>query len=154
MNEDRKAVIDNFKRPRFPFIAFLARKRISKDGITSPKLKPFVLDISRHHADPLRVAQYLAKGWAVFDYRLPSEQEIKRLKDKFAGSYDFGDTDIYRELQGALEMATGASDQRVQEVESERDLLKKRVEELERLTASKTAKPVVKEQDGKRSALS
>jgi hypothetical protein len=138
--EQKQEVIASFVPPRFPYVAFVARRKVSRDGVMTEEAQPFVLPVDAHHADPYRIDAYVAKGWTIFDYRMPSESEKKVLNNKFRGSTNFGDdVDQWRELETKLEVDMGRRDDKVRELESETAELRKRVAKLlEEKEAKKT----------------
>jgi hypothetical protein len=132
IEEAKAGILETFKEPNYPYICFIAKFYFSKDGTVKEGYEPFILPIVAHHADPLKVDQYAAKGWSVLKWRLPTKEEKEILKDPFRGTTNFGDDrDIYKELEAKLRLASGVTDNRVKELEEQKDLDKKRIAELE-----------------------
>jgi hypothetical protein len=131
LEEKRKEVIASFKAPAYPYVAFLVNRNVSRDGVQSVEPQTFVLPIDGHHADPYKIDQYQAKGWSIFSHRMPTAEEKKRLGDKFRGTTNFGDNvDQWAILEEKILISTGAADQRVKQLESEKDELERRVQEM------------------------
>jgi len=61
LEEKRKEVVAKFIAPRFPYVAFLLNRIVSRDGTQTVEPQTFVLPVSAHHADPYRIDQYIAK---------------------------------------------------------------------------------------------
>jgi hypothetical protein len=141
---EMKEALESFKEPAFPYVAFLATKYRSKKAVTTVIKKPFILDIRAQHADPMKIDYYLAKGWPILKYRMPTRDEKETLTNAKIGATNFGDDkDIYLELEQKLNMATGSTDNRVKEVTSERDELQRRVNELEARTRVQAKSDVI-----------
>ena len=130
--EQREKAIKDFREPPFPYVAFIARKIVSKDGVRRIVYKPFVLAIGAHHADPFKIDGYLGKpGWSIFKYRLPTEKEKAKLSDPFRGTTNFGeDVEQWATLEHKIKTVTGRYEARVQELESENQELEAKVARL------------------------